>query len=251
MRFLIICFLFSLTLSGQVDQKLPSKYVWAESGLTLRAEGKKGGEKLLVIPFGAEVVLTGAVGERDNVLALPSVSYEWDGEAIKSEPYNMKGYYVGVEYDGQQGFVYSSYLSHFPTDGPVRTNPDWHSWINKIGGKVDTLYFNCMLPECGRSESRFLYANGIMQTDRVTEGGGTSVFTFPIGSMDDGFLLGCRFFGFSYSIDHLEEVLQRGEYQPSFLSMLEDGTLAMGDDMCEVHVQHIGGMLVISTGCWC
>jgi hypothetical protein len=251
MRFLIICFLFSLALSGQGEQKLSAKYVWAESGLVLRKEGRKDAVKLSVIPYGTKVKLTGKWGDRIDLEVFPSLSYSWGGEELVSEPYIMTGNYVEVKYDGQQGFVFSGYLSYYPTDGPAEAKPDWNAWLNKVGGKIDTLLYNCMLPECGRSESRFLYENGITQTDRETEGGGTSVFTFPIGDINDGFLLGCRFFGFSYAIEHLEKILQQGDYPPTLLSKAEDGSIGTSDDMCYVHVQYIGGMLVISTGCSC
>jgi hypothetical protein len=71
-------------------------FVCAESGLTMRAEGKSGAEKVMVIPFGEKVMQTGEVGQTIQVTALKSVTYTGHGGTIKSDPYIMHDSYVEV-----------------------------------------------------------------------------------------------------------------------------------------------------------
>ncbi|MFK8165743.1 MAG: SH3 domain-containing protein, partial [Lewinella sp.] len=59
------------TLFAQDGPTSSDKYVWAKSGLTLRAEGNLKGEKLAVIPYGATVQLTGEWGEDLSIDIIP------------------------------------------------------------------------------------------------------------------------------------------------------------------------------------
>ncbi|WP_020570837.1 SH3 domain-containing protein [Neolewinella persica] len=250
MRFLLICFLFSLALSGQAEQKLPSKYVWAESGLTLRAEGNKNGTKLLVIPFGAEVTLTGVIGEQAKILALTSVSYEWDKKET-SDPYIMKDYFVEVQYSNKVGYVYSGYLSSYSPESDGLPHEGIYGWLNTIGRDLDTIKHKRLPNEYGQGKRIYQYANGIKVIEEEFEGGGSLTLKIPAASISEGFLIANRFFGVSAGVKNKEEILEIGDFLPELLSVLPDGNLHFRGSMGETKIQVINGLLVIYSAGWC
>lgn len=250
MRFLIICILFSLTLSGLAAQKLSSKYVWAESGLVLRKEGKKGAKKLAVIPFGAEVRLTGKQGEQVKVEVLPSVSYEWDGLQV-SDPYIMNAYYVEVDYDGSAGYVYSGYLSSYSPESNGLPHEGIHGWLNTIGGKLDTIKGQRLSGEYGAGKRIYQYSNGIKVIEEEFEGGGSLTLEIPVTSISEGFIIADRFYEISAAVENKEEILEIADFLPELLSVLPDGNLHFRGSMGETKIQVINGLLVIYSAGWC
>lgn len=250
MRFLIICFLFSLALSGQVDQKLPSKFVWAESGLTLRKEGRKDAEKLAVIPFGAKVNLTGRQGEQASVEALPTVSYEWDGLEV-SDPYIMNAFYVEVEYAGGTGYVYSGYLCRYAPKNNGIPNQGVYGWLNTIGGKLDTIKQHRLPGEYGAGKRIYQYSNGIKVTEEELEGGGSITLEIPATSIHEGFLIADKFFGVSAGAKNKAYFLEVGDALPQLLSVMDDGSLYFSGSMEETKVKFIDGLVTIYSAGWC
>lgn len=83
-----------------------AKYVSAKFGLTMRAEGRADAAKIGVIPFGVKVVPTYRTGEKGRVVALPSASYDWGGEVLKSDAYVMDNCYIEVVSGQDTGYVY-------------------------------------------------------------------------------------------------------------------------------------------------
>jgi hypothetical protein len=250
MRFFIICFLFSLALSGQAEQKLPSKYVWAESGLVLRKEGRKGADKLAVIPFGTEVRLTGRQGEQVNIEALPSVSYEWDGLQIAA-PYIMDAYYVEVEYAGEVGYVYDGYLSSYSPENNGIPNKGISGWLNTVGGKLDTLKQHRLPTEYGTGKRIYQYANGIKVIEEEFEGGGSRTLEIPASSISEGFLIADRFLGVSAGVKDKAYFLEVADTLPELLSITPDGNLHFLGSMGETKIQLIDGVLIIYSAGWC
>jgi len=254
MRFLIICLLFSLSLSGQADMNYDAKYVWAKSGLTMRAEGHASAPKIGVIPFGSKVIPTYRNGRPTKVVALPAVSYDWVGEKLTSDAYVMNHSYIEVVSGQDTGFVYDGYLSYFPCIAPGAdpakdvTLDEWLTWL---GGTPDTVSFARRRAEYGRPYTVLHYKNGLVTTSREMEGGGSYLMAFPLGSINEGFLIAERFLVAADGVVNKDEILESGDVEPELLTIEEDGTLYFGGGMGETRIYVVEGMLFIYTAGWC
>ncbi|CAN5221896.1 hypothetical protein BH09BAC1_BH09BAC1_02950 [soil metagenome] len=103
-----------VTFYGFSQSKGDTLYVAAHSGLNLRTEPGTKAAKLVAIPKGGQVVI---LADLDSSLA-HSVT-EFAG-------FDIKGFWVQVDYKGQVGYVFSGYLSGFK---PFKNNKDWRGLI--------------------------------------------------------------------------------------------------------------------------
>jgi len=254
MRFLFIFLAFYAgSLCAQHHLNAEIRYVWAESGLSLRSAGDADAERIAVVPFGEAVRLTGKLGQKSEVLALSTVTYEWEDEIVTGREYVMDEPYMEVVYRGDTGYVYNGYLSHYPT--PQETNSingiNIETWLTQQGGLPDTVLHGYNPLEYERFQSVFHYGNGVVATHRQTEGGGNSLFAFPIGSINEGYLIAARFLGASYAVTGREEILIGQDHLPMLLTIREDGTLSFNGSRGEVRIYMQGGMLFIYSAGWC
>jgi hypothetical protein len=251
MRFFLLCLVFPFLLTAQSEDGYPDKYVWAESGLTMRDAGNSSGKKLLVLPFGAAVTPTGNSGAQANVTALPSVSYKTQWGISKSQPYVMHDSYLEVVYQGQIGFVYNGYLSAYSPDTGAENTPDLTAWMANQFGSPNTISGEELIIQEGRWQSVQLYPAGVMQTNVEYEGGGSMTFVFPAGSINDGYLIAARFLGITDAVHEKEELQKDMDFLPEILEIKEDGTLQFTGDMSETVIQVVGGMLIIHSAGGC
>lgn len=242
---LLFCTLFSLTAFAQINDRPPVKYVWAESGLSLRAEGRSGADKLTVVPFGGKVTPTGKIGELTEVTALKSVTYNGYDDVYTSDPYVMNDHYVEVTYNGQTGFVFAGYLSEY---NPLAGQPDgvnFEAWLEALGGKPREVQMGNRPDGMTRGYQVLQYANGITVYREEFEGGGSNTLLLPWGSLNDGFLIGAYFFGVTDPVNEQERFGKDVDYLPEILDIQEDGTLLFGGDMSSTTIRTMGRMLII------
>ncbi len=253
MRFLFILLTFctgSLFAQHQLNPEI--RYVWAESGLSLRVAGKADAERIGVVPYGETVRITGKLGQKSKILALPAVTYEWEDEMI-GEEYIMNEPFLEVVYKGDTGYVYNGYLGHYPT--PQETSSfsgaSLDKWLTRLTGVPDTVLHGYNPLEYDRFQGIFHYRNGIVATYRDTEGGGNSLFAFPVGSINEGYLIAARFMGVAYAVTGREEILIGQDHLPMLLSVEDDGTLFFRGSHEEVKIYVQNGMLFIYSAGWC
>lgn len=91
--------LFSQHMMAKSDPPIPQSYVYATSGLNLRATAGTDGQILTVIPFGERVTIL------DDSTAVERI--DW-----------LEGKWVQVSYQGTQGYLFSAYLSDLPILNP-------------------------------------------------------------------------------------------------------------------------------------
>lgn len=96
-------------------QKGDSLYIWAESGLNLRADKNIKSNILETIPYGAIVVTLEEkrFGEKND----PNFSIELfnRNQSTKKDRFKLEGKWVKVKFGNKEGFVFDAYLSKLPT----------------------------------------------------------------------------------------------------------------------------------------
>lgn len=240
MRFFLIVFLFSYALSTSAQDTL---YVYAESGLTLRNAGSPTSEKLGVIPFGAEVVLTGIYSDTVEVQVLPSVPTDEGKDATRSLAYVMCDVYREVEYNGQKGFVYGGYLSRYSPTISEDSNDRVAAWLSARPGGMDTLID-------GRnkdSEWRLLLSagNDISYRQGYVDGGTSETIVLPEGSLTEGYLLANRLYRLDEGPNWQNIPSAEADGLPELLVAQDDDSLWFTSYNGEVEITVVNGMVVI------
>ena len=250
MRLLIICLLFSTSVFAQSEGPSNVRYVWAKSGLTLRAEGKAGAEKIKVLPFGTAVTLTGKTGERIKVTALPSVTFNGPDGKVQSDAYVMDEEYAEVDIDGSKGFVFPGYLSALD---PLADLPEESTMIQWLRAQDEEPRETDITARSYWSRGSVVhqYGNGMTVNDVYYEGGGASTIVIPGASINDGFLIMERWFGIQETIRRLKERKGEPDYGDEYLKILDDGRLDFQGDMSGTTIQRVGGMLIIHSAGGC
>lgn len=250
MRYLIISLLLSFSFLAEAADVYATQYVWAKSGLTMRAGGSAAGARIMIIPFGAAVEVTDETGEFARVTDLPGVSYSYDNETVTSDAYVMESYYVLVNYQGKTGFVYAGYLSRFP---PAENDEaGFHDWLSSWCGTPEETEqpqpFSDGIGHCQLVH----YPNGVLVKNEQYEGGGSTTIVFPGGSLNDGYLIAAKYLGVRHGLEELQQNLEEGpDMLPELLKIAEDGSLDFSGDMSSTVIRQVGGVLVIhaSGGC--
>jgi len=210
MRFSIILLLLCLSsLSfAATDSALAGniRYVWAKSGLTLRADNQPGATKITIIPYGAEVSVEENWGTPYRVKALNG----WKRGQVSSLPYRLEGQYLKVWYGDQVGYAFSAYLLPYQAPlqlaageqgNPAASTEPLKTWQKRLFGSPDTLHCNFgRANDNGQYECFTRYDNGIMVRSLEQEGGGSTEMIIPDLTLAQGFVLFDTFYGYSKTL---------------------------------------------------
>ena len=253
MRHLLLFLL--LTLGSSLFAQSPTldaeiKYVWAKSGLTVRAEGKASGRKTAVLPYGTRVmVMEQYAGDRVPVTVVEAFEFPFYGETAKSEAVLLDDHYVKVELtDGGEGYVYDGYLSSYPTPKAGEDNVEWLARIGGTPTRTEKQYDGMI-----RQETRYVYPAGILRVDQQFEGGGGTTYVFPLGDRNEALLLADHLYNV---FEDLEKAAASGDgegngYDDGLRYGSEEQREYFQGEMWGVEISVVGGVIVISSegGC--
>lgn len=169
-------------------------FVWAKSGLVLRAADDFKSEKIITLPFGA-AVKTHSYKYRDEDIAEIEIAvvqpYNFNGK--KYPGYTIPGQWVQVTAQGKTGYVFDGYLSKYPPP-PSELEPDergqWHAYLSKVFGIA-----SISKKEGGEDKNLpghdiVFYKNGASYQRRHTgEFASGITYMLPQLSLEEGFLL--------------------------------------------------------------
>ncbi|MFT5999192.1 MAG: hypothetical protein ACI81P_001649 [Neolewinella sp.] len=238
MRYLLFLLLASTTLFAQDGPTSSDKYVWAESGLVLRAEGNSKGKKLAVIPYGARVKLTGAWGDDLSVVVIPERTLEEE----ETPNWEMHGHYIGVSYEGQQGFAFSGYINGYDA---MAFTFDTLTGSSKFRASVlDTLHYLHRPPGSGLGEISILYGNGITISNYQDQSGGGATMVIPNATLATGYLLAVKVFG----LDHYTPNM---EWENAYLIRKTPDSLTFKRDGKEITIKEYFGVVIITYNPHC
>lgn len=245
MRYLLSLFLvFACLLSGTAQTE---QYVWAPSGLSLRTAGYTEAEKIGVIPYGEAVELTGKLGNAISLPVFKAFKTELYGDEIQSHNWDLTDAYVEVIYNGKTGWIFAGYLFRLP---PPKAGdiPNIFSWLETVAGTPDTLLTIEMSEISFQNRTITQYAHGITCTSEYGEGGGETTWSFPLGSLNDGYLISEVFFNLSEQVDTAS-----GEEwsEHMLLQEVNEHLLEFAGEMSGITVQIVGGLLLVNSwgGC--
>ncbi len=168
-------------------------FVWAKSGLVLRATPDFKAEKIITLPFGA-AVKTHSYKYRDEDIAEIKVAvvqpYNFNGQ--KYPGYKIPGLWVQVTAQGKTGYVFDGYLSKYPP--PSELEPDgrgqWHAYLSKVFGIASISKKEGGEDKNSPGHDIVFYKNGASYQRRyVGESASMITYMLPLLSLEEGFLL--------------------------------------------------------------
>lgn len=245
MRIYLIILLALLLTTGLVAQE--QQYVWAQSGLSLRAAGSAAGNRIMTIPYGAKVQLTGEVGEVADVQGLSARQFAAETEetsaALYSEEYVMQGRFVEIRYGERTGFIYDAFLFSIPP--PRADNQDFWlpEWLNNFAGPGVTIR---NYPGKKDTET-IVYPGGIVFARSQASGSRTFSLSIPHASMAQGYVIVDRFWDVERAIRNFDESEDNGEdYWYTILKRDTGGNLYFENGAGRISVRKTGDFLVLS-----
>lgn len=233
-------------------------YIWAISGLNMRANPDAKAAKVLNIPYGEKVKII------DTDLRVHPFSYTMISQKSQdgARGWVLDGHWVKVEYYGKQGYVFDGYLGRFPAITntpeeipyfalePIKNYGDLHWGGLKEEKKVSMLNFddNKIDPDKGHSEEYHLtFKNGCYyKSFEESFSGYTNIFIKDL-SMEEAYL----FFNSMTGYEHREKMnREQGMGNTgTFLSSVKKNELYFtGQGMSTTITKVEGGVLIQSGG---
>lgn len=233
-------------------------YIWATSGLNMRSAPDAKAEKVGKIPFGSQVKVVDTE-PKAHPFKYTMVRAQHEGKEVK---WTVNGYWVKVDFDGQQGYVFDAYLGKFAvvTDGPDH-HPDLNLELLKAYGKDNwggldqekketTLNYDSYSvdPDKGRSDKFTLtFKNGsYYETASESFSGHTALFIKDI-SLEEAYLIFNALTGYEFQ-------QKKNDITPiSTLKLMEHkkGVLQFEGEMNYVVIKAVDGGYRIEMGGGC
>ncbi len=238
MRFTILLLILPFYLQSQRADDRTTRFVWAESGLIMRVAGRADAEKLLTIPFGAEVTLLDQSGEGSFVTLYANRSnIDGDGEG-----WEYFGYYQQVSFAGKTGFVHDAYLSSWsPADFKAGAN-GYSDWLAQ---PLDTIFINEPTATGGFHEDSFLYYSGVTISHYEMKAAAGGTIVLPNATFLEGFHFARKYF----NLDVYSTI--EPEWTHFFLIEQSDNQLVFKQDLLEVTINSLWGVVVITFEASC
>ena len=169
-------------------------FVWAKSGLVLRATDDFKSEKIATLPFGT-AVKTHSYKYRDEDISEIEVvvvqPYNFNGK--KYPGYKIPGQWVKVTAQGKTGYVFDGYLSKYPPP-PTKLEPgergEWHEYLSKVFGIAGISKKEAGEDKNSPGHDLVFYKNGASYQRRYAgESASAITYILPQLSLEEGFLL--------------------------------------------------------------
>ncbi|MBO0593661.1 SH3 domain-containing protein [Cellulophaga sp. E16_2] len=230
----IIAFLiiFTLNVRSITAQEifLDSYYIWAKSGLSLRASPDKNAEKIIIIPYRSEVSLISRSNETLTVSEFPGFEYTSN--------------WVKIKYKDLVGYSFLGYLAKIKPP-EISDLVDLQNYLNdnftKTSTEIISKYENCpMENEACIISGVTSYKEGISYSFWNGEAGGSETVSIPNFNILQAFILASTFCPSytAYKIEYFENP------QPTILVYRDTAG-------CDFSITVLGSVAIIhwSGGC--
>jgi len=167
-------------------------FVWAKSGLILRAAPDFKAEKIITLPYGT-AVKTLSYKYRDEDISEIEVTavkpYSFEGKNYAG--YKIPGQWVKVTVQGKTGHLFDGYLSKYPpvSEGKSGRLEYWDDYLSRVFGQSSTSIDTSRRGHVPAYDIVF-YKNGASRQSRsVGDGMSSQTYILPELSLEEGFLL--------------------------------------------------------------
>lgn len=227
-------------------------YVWAVSGLNVRAAASISGQKIGKLQAGEKLEVISLTTKSYDIMAVdvhPELFvdniYQEEGS---SEAFYLRGKWVKVKGAKFEGYVIDSYLLKYAPPPPQTSMKAYFAQVDEEPLQIDTTWHNdcdgAGIVDCydyeGRTKSGFAISGSYMMSATNHR------IAIPNMGLEEGFVF-CNYF----------TPLEDGLRQKKGISMLkymaggEDSLWFLEGDICEFWLSVEGDKLIISEGCSC
>lgn len=252
----LLCFAFIAGMypAGAIHQyqEGDTLYVWARSGLILRAAPDLKAEKIITLPFGT-AVKTLWHKYRDEDISETEVTvvqpYNFNGKTYPG--YKIPGLWVQVTVQGKTGYVFDGYLSRYPPAlGARGANREyWDDYLSRAFGKSCTSLDTTPYRHVPKYDINF-YKNGSSRQSRgVGDGLSVTTYMLPELSLEEGFLLTNYFYDLEKNSNRPAKTSDE-EDSPYLLLKSSENLLDFQSDSSlsgRITIGCVNGVVVIST----
>lgn len=162
-------------------------FVWAKSGLKLRAAPNLEAESIKIIEFGAPVVTTHFKGFDNNTPRVEIIEDHYVLLEGKKGSFKLRGYWVEVNHGKEKGYVFDAYLSKWsPSQAELKQD-----------GSENLIHYikqsRSILKESGNREiaegRKIIFQDGSLLRDEYIEGGYQMRLSIPDISFEEIYLI--------------------------------------------------------------
>ena len=240
----ILLFLLSFTIGSTWGQSIGSTtigdtlYIWAKSGLNVRAQPSTKAKVLTTLPYGDSIQLKSTCGKSYHVMGIEQTETWLDSGKI--DPVIFKGCWVKIQTaEGVIGYTISQYLLPLAPKSLFNINTEG---INVAAIQVDTIYKH-KDPVTQNAEdlsftTKTTFSNGISLIQKNSEIWGESTYTFPANLTIDQVLI-----MFSSRWDNYKNC--------AVLRNWEEEIVITESEICELKVKKKNEVVVLSISCSC
>lgn len=228
-------------------------FVWAKSGLVLRAAADFKAEKIITLPYGT-AVKTLSHKYRDEDISEIEVTvvkpYSFEGKNYPG--YKIPGQWVKVTVQGKTGYLFDSYLSKYPPmleKSESGSREYWDDYLSRVFGQAGTSTDTSRRGHVPEYDIVF-YKNGASRQSRsVGDGLSSHTYMLPELSLEEGFLLANYFYDLEKNsnrpakADDEEDAPYRMLQSTSNLLDFESDSSFQGS----VKIGYVNGVVVITT----
>lgn len=172
-------------------------FVWAKSGLILRAAPDFKADKIITLPYGTEVKTLSSKFRDEDISEIEVTvvqPYTFNGKNYPG--YKIPGLWVQVTAQGKTGYVFDGYLSKYPPilGGQSKNREYWDDYLSRAFGK------SCVSRDTAKNRhvpkyDIVFYKNGASRQSRsVGDGVSAQTYMLPELSLEEGFLLANYFY---------------------------------------------------------
>ena len=227
-------------------------FVWAKSGLILRAAPDSKAEKIITLPYGT-AVKTLFYKYRDEDISEIEVAvvqpYNFNGKNYPG--YKIRGLWVQLSVQGKTGFVFDGYLSKYPPllTGQGKNREYWDDYLSRVFGKSCTSLDTTPYRHVPKYDIVF-YKNGASRQSRsVGDGLAMKTYILPELSLEEGFLLANYFYDLEKDSNR---AVKSGDEEDAPYFLLESSSHLLdfkseGSFSGQVTIGYVNGVVVVTT----
>ena len=229
-------------------------YVWAKSGLVMRAAPDFKAEKITSLPFGSAVVTVSgkAVDERSGQVEVAVIEpCTWENRQYPG--YKIPGHWAQVNVQGKTGYVFDGYLSHYPpapktTGAAAKAVPgeDIDGYLTRVFGTACRVEDNDDDdPEVIESLTVFFKNGASCTTANVgADIEGETRYILPGLSLEEGYLIANYYHGLDKQANRPPAAT---DDHYCFLEESTSNDLYFNFDLGEIRVSAVNGVVVITV----